>query len=270
MSIDILVNGAPGRVDPLDRGLAYGDGVFETMACRGGRIRRLEHHLDRLVLSCGRLAIPADRDALRAEIEASCPPGDAVVKLIVTRGVGARGYRAPQSPEPTRILSIFPWPDIPAAHYTDGIRLKTCTLRLGENPQLAGMKHLCRLEQVLAQMELEGTDAHEGLVRSSSGLVVSGITSNVFAVQGRSLLTPRLHLCGVRGVMRRAVLAHAGAAGLEPIETDLRLEDLLRSDELFVTSAVAGIRPVNALDGKSFPVGPATRALMDVIGSEDA
>jgi len=267
---DSLVNGVPGRVDPRDRGLAYGDGLFETMACRGGRIRWLEHHLDRLMLGCGRLAIPADRDALRAEIESHCPPGVAVVKLIVTRGPGARGYRIPQAPEPTRILSISPWPHLPAADYTDGITLRTCALRLGENPQLAGLKHLCRLEQVLAQMELEGTDAREGLVRSSGGHVVGGISCNVFGVQGRRLLTPRIARCGVRGVMRRVVLEHAAAVGLEPIETDLMPHDLLRCDELFVTNAVFGIKPVSALDGHSFPVGAATRALIDAIGGEDA
>ncbi len=270
MRSDILVNGVPGRVDPLDRGLAYGDGLFETMACRGGRIRWLEYHLDRLLLGCGRLAIPADRDALRAEIESSCPSGDAVVKLIVTRGPGARGYRAPQAPEPTRILSISPWPRTSVADYTDGIPLRTCALRLGENPQLAGLKHLCRLEQVLAQMELEGTEAREGLVRSSGGLVVSGISSNVFGVQGGRLLTPRIDRCGVRGVTRRVVLEHAAAVGLEPLETELRREDLLRCDELFVTNAVFGIRPVNALDGHAFPVGSSTLALIDAIGGGDA
>ena len=181
-----LVNGKRAAVDPRDRGLAYGDGVFETMACRGGHIRWLDHHLDRLILGCGRLAIPAPaRAVLRSEIEAHCPRNEAaVVKLIVTRGVGARGYRAPEPAEPTRILTIGPWPDLPPDQYTRGIVVKTCALRLGENPQLAGLKHLCRLEQVLAQMEIEGTPAQEGLVRSSSGYVIGGISSNVFGDGG--------------------------------------------------------------------------------------
>lgn len=270
MESDSLVNGKPGAVDPLDRGLAYGDGLFETMACRSGRIRWLDHHLDRLFLGCGRLAIrPPDRDSLLREIEASCPSGDAVVKLIVTRGAGARGYRVPQTPQTTRILSIGPWPRLPADDYTCGIAIKTCALRLGENPQLAGLKHLCRLEQVLAQMELEGTRAREGLLRSAGGFVVGGISSNVFGVHGGRLVTPSIKRCGVRGVMRRVVLAHAEAAGLVPEETDILPADLLACDELFVTNAVFGIKPVNAVDGRAYPVGDATRRLMEAIGVAD-
>lgn len=265
-----LVNGEPTGVDPRDRGLAYGDGLFETMACRRGRIRWLEHHLDRLLLGCGRLAIPApDRDLLRQEITRHCPRKDAVVKLIVTRGVGARGYRVPQPAEPARILTITAWPDWPAADYTHGIAVKICTLRLGENPQLAGLKHLCRLEQVLAQMELEGTEAREGLVRSVSGRIIGGISSNVFGIQGQRLVTPRIRRCGVRGVMRRVVLEHAGRAGFEPAEVDLEPADLLACDEVFMTNAVFGIKPVRSLDGHEFEVGLRVRALIDAIEADE-
>src|SRR5690606_29140983 len=107
-------------------------------------------------------------------------------------GSSTRGYRIPEPAEARRILSISPWPAPAAADYTDGIVVRTCALRLGENPQLAGLKHLNRLEQVLAQMELAGTPAQEGLVRSSSGFVIGGISSNVFGVQGSALLTPRI------------------------------------------------------------------------------
>lgn len=263
-----LLNGRPGAVDPRDRGLAYGDGLFETMACRHGRIRWLEYHLDRLLLGCGRLAIPApDRAVLRGEIEAHCPRDEpAVVKLIVTRGVGARGYRIPEPAEPTRILTISPWPRLAAADYTRGIVVRTCALRLGENPQLAGLKHLCRLEQVLAQMEIDGTTVQEGLVRSSSGYVIGGISSNVFAVRGATLLTPRLVRCGVRGVMRRVVLEHAEQVGLAAQEVDLMPDELAACDELFVTNAVFGIKPVRELDGRTFAVGPKTRDLIGLLG----
>jgi 4-amino-4-deoxychorismate lyase len=263
-----LVNGTPGTIDPRDRGLAYGDGLFETMAYRDGRIRWLEYHLDRLLLGCGRLAIPApDRALLQSEIEANYPSdGPAVVKLIVTRGVGARGYRIPEPAIPVRILTIAPWPASPTDDYTRGIVVRTCAARLGENTQLAGLKHLCRLEQVLAQMEIEGTAAREGLVRSSSGYVIGGITSNVFGVRGATLLTPRVTRCGVRGVMRRVVLEHADQVGLTPQEADIAPAELAACDELFVTNAVFGIKPIRALDGKEFAVGAKTRELMALLG----
>lgn len=265
------VNNVPGKVDPGDRGLAYGDGLFETMACRSGRIRWIDYHLDRLSHGCARLAIPLPpRDVLRAEIEGRCPGSEpAIVKLIVTRGVGQRGYRAPEPAVSTRILGITRWPDQTAEHYTRGVSVRTCVLRLGENPQLAGLKHLCRLEQVLAQMELTGSTAQEGLLRSSSGLVVGGITSNIFAVEGTRLLTPRLTRCGVGGVMRRIVLECAPDVGLEPLETDIDPTRLRRSDEVFLTNSVFGIKPVREIDSQVFPLGPRTRALMQLLGYPD-
>src|SRR5688572_23821757 len=123
-----LVNGQSTGIDPADRGLAYGDGLFETMAASEGRIRWLDLHLDRLEEGCRRLEIPApSRNLLTHEIEALCPrTGRVVVKLIVTRGPGARGYPPPESPTPTRVLAISQWPDYPDSYYRDGISMQTC------------------------------------------------------------------------------------------------------------------------------------------------
>jgi 4-amino-4-deoxychorismate lyase len=264
-----FVDGRPGGVDPRDRGLAYGDGLFETMLCRAGTIRWIDYHLERLVHGCRRLAIPApDLDVLRSEIEGLCrSAGSAVVKLTVTRGVSERGYRVPEPASPSRILSIVPWSGYPSDQYTRGVTVRVCALRLGENPQLAGLKHLCRIEQVLAQMELTGVAAEEGLLRDRSGYVAGGITTNLFAVRGRMLFTPPLTRCGVHGVMRRLVMERAADVGLELVERELELAELERSEELFVTNAVAGIRPVARLDEWQFEVGPHTRALMTLLDS---
>jgi 4-amino-4-deoxychorismate lyase len=191
-----LVNGRPGGVDPSDRGLAYGDGLFETMGAVNGTIRRLDYHLERLAEGCARLAMPPlDERTIRDEIRAHCPrSGRAVVKLIVTRGPGARGYGPPARSEPTRILSISAWPNHPAENYSAGIRVKVCELRLAEAPRLAGMKHLCRLEQVLAELEL-GRSAQQGLLLDASGRVVGGTRCNLFAVRDGRLLTPALERC---------------------------------------------------------------------------
>jgi 4-amino-4-deoxychorismate lyase len=262
-----LVNGRPTAVDPSDRGLAYGDGLFETMAAADGRIRWLDQHLERLAAGCRRLAIgPIDHGEIRAEIATHCPPaGRAVVKLIVTRGSGARGYRPPEPSQPTRILGISPWPVHPRSHYTDGIRVRVCELRIGESPALAGLKHLCRLEQVLALIELRGHDVEQGLLLDTSGYVVGGTSSNVFAIRGTDLLTPSTTRNGISGVMRRVVLESAGAIGLKPIESNLTLRELRRADELFMTNAVFGIWPVAKLDEQSFAPGPATRRLMELL-----
>lgn len=259
-----LVNGRATGLDPADRGLAYGDGLFETMAATDGRIRWLDYHLERLADGCRRLAIRSpDRQQILREIAAHCPKdGRAIVKLIVTRGSGARGYPPPETSEPNRILTISSWPGYPAAHYTAGIRVRVCKLRLGENPQLAGIKHLARLEQVLAHLELRGSEAEQGLLLDSSGFVAGGTSSNVFAVHGSELATPALTRCGIHGVMRRVVLETAGALGLVRLEKDLTLAELLRADELFMTNALFGIWPVAHVDQQPFRPGAVTHALM--------
>jgi 4-amino-4-deoxychorismate lyase len=259
-----LVNGQPSGVDPADRGLAYGDGLFETMAARDGSVRWLELHLDRLIDGCHRLAIPPpERSVIEAEVAAHCPQaGRATIKLIVTRGPGNRGYAPPESPRPTRVLAVSSWPDYPLEHYEAGIRVRVCRLRLGENPALAGLKHLNRLEQVLAQLELRGSDAQQGLLLDSADRVVGGSSSNVFAVRSGRLLTPALERAGVKGVMRRAVLAAAARLGIESAECDLSLAELLSADELFMTNALFGIWPVAVLDERRFAPGTVTRRLM--------
>lgn len=257
-----LVNGRTGDVDAADRGLAYGDGVFETMAARDGRIRWLEHHLDRLADGCRRLRIPApDRALLSAEALDAAAGTRHVVKLIVTRGTGARGYAPPATPQPTRIVTYSPWPDYPSANYTRGIRLRTLNLRLGENPALAGVKHLCRLEQVLARMEL-GSSADEGLLLDRSGFVVGGTGSNVFCVHGTTLATPALERSGVKGVMRRVIIATAPALGLRVNECDFTPDELKDADEVFVSNALFGVWPVTEIDAQARPRGAHTVELM--------
>ena len=268
MSTIWLVNGQPVGVDPADRGLAYGDGLFETMAADDGRIRWRDLHFDRLEEGCRRLAIPAPaRGLLADEIDAHCPQrGRAVVKLIVTRGPGARGYLPPEPSVPTRVLAIAEWPDFPQSHYSDGIKMRTCRLRLGENPALAGIKHLCRLEQVLAQLELRGQGVQQGLLLDAGGHVAGGTSSNLFVVADAKLATPSLARCGIKGVMRRAVLEAARALDIDAEEREITAAEVRGADEVFVTNALFGVWPVTELDGARFAVGPLTKRLMTHLG----
>lgn len=265
-----LVNGRTTGLDPADRGLAYGDGLFETMAADGGRIRWLAHHLERLEQGCSRLGIPPpDVNDIRREIDIHCPrAGRCVVKLIVTRGSGTRGYRPPAPAQSTRILSISAWPNYSPANYTAGIELRTLQLRLGENPALAGLKHLCRLEQVLAHVELGGSGAQEGVLLDSSNFLVGGISSNLFAIRGSQLWTPKITRCGVSGVMRRVVLESAAQLGLAATECDLTLRETQEADEIFLTNALIGIWPVAKWDQQAFARGPKTHGLMQLLGYE--
>lgn len=263
-----LVNGQPTGVDPADRGLAFGDGLFETMAVTDGEIRWLPLHLDRLEHGCLRLAIPVPaRAIIERELRTHCPSeGRAVAKLIVTRGAGPRGYAAPEPAVPTRVLGISPWPDFPAARYREGIAVRVCEMRLGENPALAGLKHLSRLEQVLAQFELKSHSVDQGLLLDTSDNVVGGTSCNLFAVFGAELVTPTLLRSGIKGVMRRAVLEAATTLGIRCAERDLKLAHIASADELFMTNALIGVWPVALLEAQRFAVGPVTKRLMDHLG----
>ena len=267
-----LVNGRQTSVDPADRGLAYGDGLFETMAASEGRIRWLDLHFDRLEEGCRRLEIPApSRSLVAQEIDAYCPQqGRAVVKLIVTRGPGVRGYPPPDPATPTRVLSISPWPNYPESNYRDGIHMRTCRMRLGENPALAGIKHLCRLEQVLAQLELRGHAVQQGLLLDASGDVVGGTTSNIFVVADAEIATPSLARCGIKGVMRRNVLDAARALGFRAEERDFAPDELRTADEVFVTNSLFRIWPVTGIDDQRFAIGPTTKRFMAHFDASDA
>jgi 4-amino-4-deoxychorismate lyase len=263
-----LVNGQRTGLDPADRGLAYGDGLFETMAAHDGRVRWLDLHLDRLEEGCRRLRIPPpERGVVSTEIASHCPRrGGAVIKLIMTRGTGVRGYAPPEAVTPTRVLSIGAWPPYPDGRYETGIRVRVCQLRLAVNPVLAGLKHLNRLEQVLAHLELRGTDAHQGLMLDTRGYVVGGTSSNVFAVREGQLLTPAIERAGIKGVMRRAVLAAAGELDVVAAERDVTLDEIVGADELFMTNALFGIWPVTSIEDIRLPRGPVTHRLMQHLG----
>ena len=193
--------------------------------------------------------------------------GRAILKVMVTAGEAVRrGYARSGHERATRITIRYPWPHEEAARLHDGAMVRTLTLRLGENPRLAGVKHCNRLEQILARAELSGdAQLDEGLLFSSSGNLVSGTMSNVFLVRESGLLTPRIDHCGVAGVMRRVVLREARQAGIPARECELRAQDLQSAEEVFLTNALIGIRPVRRLDDRELAAGPITRHLCSVL-----
>ncbi len=264
----VLINGQPGSTVPFtDRGLSYGDGLFETIAAYGGRPRFWERHMRRLESGCRRLKIPMpDPVELRAEAAAVADhSGRTVLKILVTRGGGGRGYRPAQVAEPTRIVARYPWPEFPVAWHAEGITARVCDTRLGCNPALAGVKHLNRLEQVMARAEWDDPQIAEGLMLDTDGRAIEGVMSNLFMVRGGTLVTPDLSRCGVAGVIRGWVLDTAGMLGISAKVADIRLEDLWTADELFVTNAIAGIWPVRKVDGHGFPAGTITRQMQEAL-----
>ncbi|MBM5457688.1 aminodeoxychorismate lyase [Pseudomonas sp. P66] len=260
------IDGLPAdAVNLQSRALAYGDGLFETIAVRAGRPSLLDHHLQRLALGCQRLAINADHALIREELSRYASLlGDGVLKFILVRGDSQRGYAPAAGAPPRRILQGSPLPTYPAQHTEQGVRLFACTTRLAEQPLLAGLKHLNRLEQVLARAEWQGAEYAEGLMRDISGRLVEGVYSNLFLVRNGELLTPDLSRCGVAGVMRGALLEQAALAAIPVRITDLSLQDLEQADEVFLCNSVYGVWPVCAFVSLNWSPGPLTRKLQAI------
>jgi 4-amino-4-deoxychorismate lyase len=257
--LECLVDGEISeRVSALDRGLHYGDGLFETMAVFQGMPRFWQGHVDRLAAGCQQLGLPlAPQAVLLREVQTvSAGQRRCVVKIIVTRGTSGRGYAAETPARSNRVVCSWPWPQDPGDLVETGIRMRICALRLGIQPALAGLKHLNRLEQVMARAEWHDRSIHEGLLLDAEDYVVSAISSNLFLVSGGRLLTPRLDRCGVRGVMRKAIL-NAFRERCE--QRRITLDMLPEADEVFVCNAVRGIFPVTRIDHWEYGIGPVTR-----------
>lgn len=242
-----LVNGKPrDQVSILDRGFQFGDGLFETVAVTNNRPCLWDYHVQRLKSGCDRLriAFPDIRQLSQEAQQLIDRQPQAVLKVTLTRGVSERGYRFSAESSPTRILSLFHW-DGPS---TEQMCISVSRQHLGNNTDLAGIKHLNRLEQVLARSECPES-AQEALMLDQRGYVIEGIMSNVFFQRGNQLYTPSLEHCGVAGVVRRLVLEVAEAEGMAVNAGDFTLDDVLQSDALYLTSSLGGIRGVSNIIG---------------------
>ena len=260
-----LINGRPQSLWSVhDRGLQYGDGLFETLSCVGGRPRWFDRHVARLALGCERLGMPApDGELLRGEVTAllGAVPR-ALVKIIMTRGPAtARGYRPSGDEQTTRIVSAYDW----HASVEPDFRLGLTAVPLGINPLLAGLKHLNRLEQVLAQRDAAGRGLHEVVMRSSAGEVVCGSMSNLFVWRGGELLTAPLAQCGVAGVLRALVLESAPRLGVPVRVTPLSERDVGAAESLFVTNVRLGVQPVHWYQGRRLEFDERTARLQELI-----
>lgn len=251
------------------RALHYGDGLFETIRWQGGSAKFFDQHMQRLQLGCQRLKIPFPDPALllrecRLLMQSNLPErrqaaaqlDRAVIKIIVSRGAAARGYAFDPDQIPDRLVMRYDYPDYPAQLWRQGIKTRVCQTRLSRNVSLAGLKHLNRLEQVMARSEWQDVDIHEGFLMDDNGLLVEGSQSNVFLVKDGILHTPMLEQCGVAGVIRECVIKLASDWQIPLKIAELPIDRLMEADEVFVTNSVVGVWPVAQIDQHKIAVGP--------------
>ncbi|MCR4300924.1 MAG: aminodeoxychorismate lyase [Sulfuricaulis sp.] len=265
--MNLLVNGIPDeKVSAFDRGFQYGDGLFETLAVENAEPLLWDRHIARLHSGAVRLGIQAPAaELLQREAREICRgAARGVLKIALTRGISGRGYAPSAKGEPTRTVGLHAWPDYPARYRTHGIAVQFCHTLISRHNRLAGLKHLNRLEQVLARMELKDEYA-EGLMHDETGHVVEGTMTNLFVVARDSLITPDLSHSGVEGVMRAVVLEHAAALSIQCDVTRLTREDILAANEVFLTNSLIGLWPVRRIQSREYPVGRITQWIQDAI-----
>lgn len=246
MQFQTLVNGQPEQhIRVTDRGLAYGDGLFETARVMNGQLMLADFHWERLSSSARRLSIPLpfDRDVFeRAMTHAASDHG--LAKLILTRGSGGRGYLPPEHPDVQWIIQGMACPQTPPQNYRDGVTVRSCRLRLSEQPVLAGIKHLNRLEQVLARREWQDPDIFEGLLFNQQDHLIEATCSNVFLLKEGLWHTPSLETAGVAGVLRAAIISHSSGSASPIRQTSVSETDLHHAEAVFICNSVRGILPV--------------------------
>lgn len=251
-----LINGQSNTsVSPYDRGLNYGDGIFRTLVWANGRLEAWHHHFAQFKHDCKAIGIICTEESIWLADIAQLVSADekSVIKLVITRGESLRGYASPLAPFVTRIVIKSAFPAYPQVNVEEGIQLHLCHLRLGYQPLLAGIKHLNRLENVLARSEWNNPDLAEGLLLDQSGYVVEGTMSNVWIREGQHLITPDLSDCGVAGVTRSRIIELAKSIGLSTSVTKFGLDRLLAADEVLVCNSLFGAWQVIKIQDKTWP-----------------
>ena len=268
MTTTCLVNGVPqGHVSAQDRGLLYGDGLFETMAVRDGQVRHLPLHLARLARGCQRLGLADPGPALLGQELHALAAGHAraLIRLTLTRGPAqARGYRPTGHESATRIATLHAWP----AAVEQPFRTHLSSVRLGSQPLLAGLKHLNRLEQVLAQRAAAAAGVHEALMLDAHGGLACGSMGNVFLRIRGQWLTPPIIDCGVAGITRQRLLAGAGGAGFSVREEQMGVEGIARAECIAISNVRLGLQVVHWHEGRELGVDPELARVQDALDSD--
>jgi len=272
----MLINGKEEQyISVLDRGLCYGDGFFETCLCAEGTLQNWSYHWSRMEKSADILRIPlpeestflSDVEALHAQQDHTL--NEYVIKIIVTRGSGGRGYSSANCTSPSRIVISSTMPNYQQLR-SQGMSVSILDSRLNAEGKIAGLKHLNRLSQVLAKMELDECASDEGIVCNTEGYVREGVSSNVFMVRGKRIITPPLDDCGVAGILRQKVITIApSVCKADVLEENFHPSDLLTADDIFFTNSLLGVCPARQLQDRIYERSTTTQHLINACLEKD-
>lgn len=276
MASNMWVNGKQTKtMSLLDRGFNYGDGLFTTIKVINGGCDLLPQHIKRLNQGITRLVIaPIDLIALSDDLISKAKALKiGVLKVIITRGEGKRGYSTIGCDSPNIVIIAGGLPDY-QSHQSNGIHLGVSEISLGINPLTAGMKHLNRIEQVLIKQAIEVNGWIDALVLDCQGYIVETSMANIFWRIKDVIYTPSLDLSGVNGLMRQEVIkifdqdlkdmnleSSSNINQSTLIQDRFTLQDIINADEVFITNCLMGVVPILSIDNATFPVGELTKRL---------
>jgi 4-amino-4-deoxychorismate lyase len=268
-----LINGSfEQTISVFDRGFSYGDGVFRTMKIHNGLPVSWPFHYQKLVADCAVIGIVCPSAELLMsdlqklfEQELFSENISQVAKIIITRGEGERGYAPPVITVPTRVIIKSEFPHYAASNYEQGVQLHVCNIRLAAQAKLAGIKHLNRLENVMARMEWREESIFDGLLLDQSGSVIECTMSNIFVRFGNELITPDLTQCGVSGITRQRILGLSNVLGLTTVIKSITLEQLLKADEVIICNSLFGAFQVTAIDNEVWPLQNLATKIRDLV-----
>ena len=253
--VNSLINGiASDYLNINDRSIHYGDGLFETILCDNNKLYYWPQHFQRLQASAQQLKITCPQEQVLLDdiaelLDGNKPGSTSTIKIIVSRGTGERGYKFSKNTTANRVVLLSDLePDHSSllSHQLLSGELLICKQQVSINENLAGLKHLNRLENVMARSEWDASYI-DGLMLNANRHVIEGTMSNLFAVRDGQLFTPDLKLSGVNGIMREMIIDLASKINIKTSITDLITDDLCAMDELFISNSLIGMKAVTKL-----------------------
>ncbi|MGV3002578.1 aminodeoxychorismate lyase [Vibrio sp.] len=268
-----FVNGKQQQsVSITDRSFQYGDGCFTTILVKYGQPLLLCAHKERIDFTCQKLFMsPPEWNQVEEWIEAAINASGhqtlalSGLKIHVSRGSGGRGYSPSGANSIQVVVQTFAYPEHYSIWQSEGIKVGVSATRLGINPQLAGLKHNNRLEQVLIKKEIDDTEYDDNIVLDIDGNVIEMSAANLFWVSNNQLYTPELVKNGVLGIKRKQVCEYAEQKKMIMNIGSYMLDDVLNADEVFITNALHGVVPIIQINNKEFNIGVITRAIQEKI-----
>lgn len=248
-----IVNGELATHLPLsDRSIQFGDGVFRTLRQQQGIPVFWEAHYQKLMHDACAMGIVCPPREVFEEDFTLIKMTEGIVKIILSRGNTARGYAVSQDLPVTRIVQVSPTPVGRETWLQEGVKIRFADWRLSSQPRLAGIKHLNRLDNVMARLEWNDPDIAESLMLDQAGYVIEGVMSNMFLWQQGGLYTPNLTDCGVAGVMRDKVIEATQHLGIPLIYQSLTPEHIWQAEAVLLTNSVFGIVPVRECESEKY------------------